>query len=440
MGGIRTATGGAYFRGAGKRAGRLAAKGSARAAKELLETLLEGCQAPVTVRLWNGEALQLSASPRCAVAFRHPGALRQLVLKRDVLALAEAHLAGDIALEGDLEALIDLLEALSRRTVSLSTRAHLAWLALKIPARTSHHIAAGGNDTARPNTQGTITHHYALGNAFDKLWRDPHMLYSCADFRDEHQTLAAAQQDKLDYLCRKLRLAPGQTLLDIGCGWGALICQAAEHYGVRAHGITLSAGQRELAEQRIRERGLADRVSVSLCDYRDLPDGARYDRVVSVGMFEHVGVANFGAYFGTVKRVLKAGGLFLNHSITRDIGWRETSCTRFTNRYIFPDGELVRVSNMVDQMEQAGFEILDVEGMRRHYMMTVRRWIKALEAKRKEATALVGSPAWRAWRLYLAGAARSFNKGQMNLHQVLAGHARTPLEIPLRRDDLYRAM
>jgi len=262
-------------------------------------------------------------------------------------------------------------------------------------------------------------------------------VYSCAYFRSADQSLADAQQDKLDYLCRKLRLQPGQTLLDIGCGWGALAMWAARHYGVQVHGITLSQEQQKLAQERVRAAGLEEKVRIELLDYRNLPDHAQYDRVVSVGMFEHVGINNFPTYFGTVRRVLKPDGLFLNHGITSDTGWERSPLTRFMNRYIFPDGELARISDVSDAMEQAGFEPLDVESLRRHYALTLRHWVSALEAGRDEAIEHSSEVTYRLWRLYMAGCAFYFDEGSIGLYQVLAGQQHQLQPVPLRRDDLY---
>jgi cyclopropane-fatty-acyl-phospholipid synthase len=276
-----------------------------------------------------------------------------------------------------------------------------------------------------------------VGNDFYRLWLDPEMVYSCAYFRDSTQGLAAAQRDKLDYLCRKLRLEPGQRLLDIGCGWGALLIWAAKHYGARAHGITLSQQQHDYANERVRLEGLEGQVSVEMRDYRDLVPEAEYDRVVSVGMFEHIGLRNFATYFATIRRVLKKGGLFLNHGITSDNRWRRTPLTRFINRYIFPDGELTRISDVCAAMERAGFEILDVESLRRHYALTLRRWITALESSHRSAVKTSSESLFRLWRLYMAGSAHYFTEGSINVYQVLAGYSHAPLATPLRREDLY---
>jgi cyclopropane-fatty-acyl-phospholipid synthase len=412
-------------------------------ARALLGPVLDGYRGPVAVRLWNGEQVAGgSGAARCTVTLRAPAPLRDLVLRRDLLRLAEAHLAGEIDLEGDPEALFDLVAHMEAHPPRLPRPATL-WRTLRLPG---HHGAgsrgAPGNRAAgrgvRRNSAATITHHYDVGNDFYRLWLDPEMVYSCAYFKDPAQPLAEAQADKLDHICRKLRLAPGQTLLDIGCGWGALLRWAARHYGVRAHGITLSPSQRKEALARTHRAALSDRVTIALADYRDLPPEPAYDAVVSVGMFEHVGRKGLPGYFAAARRVLKAGGLFLNHGITYDTGWNRNVHTRFMNRYVFPDGELVPVGEAVRHMEAAGFEILDVEALRHHYTLTLRAWLRALEARWEEAARRAGEATCRVWRLYMAGCADAFERGGAGVHQVLAGPARGASRAPLRRDDLYR--
>ncbi|GMQ89651.1 MAG: class I SAM-dependent methyltransferase [Gammaproteobacteria bacterium] len=408
--------------------------------KKILLGLTEGYTGPVAVRLWNGETIIGEPGAPCTLVFNHPWALRNLILHRDLIRLAEDHLAGAIDVEGDMESLFSLTEFLLNAGWPLKQRLSALWNALQLPSGHFHdgsrEVRAGHG--AKHNSKRSIAHHYDVSNDFYHLWLDPEMVYSCAYFKDNEQSLARAQQDKLDYICRKLRLEPGQTLLDIGCGWGALILWAARHYGVRAHGITLSEEQYRYALRRIRAEGLENQVTVELRDYRDLPDQPQYDRVVSVGMFEHVGRKNFDAYFRAAKRALKPGGLFLNHGITNDTGWRKTPLTRFINRYIFPDGELARISDVNDAMEKAGFELLDVESLRRHYALTLRRWVKSLEAHRNLAVRAAGDKIYRLWRLYMAGSAYYFEQGNINVYQVLVGHVGQQVPIPLRRDNLYQ--
>jgi len=407
---------------------------------EIVSTLLDGYQGRVAVRLWDGRTHNDQPDTTCTLQFMHPGILRDLVLKRDLVRLGEAYLSGGQKVEGNMESLFELGPWLQRLRLSASSKLRLLYLALRLPSGLDRDAALerrAGSTAIKRNSQKSIAHHYDVSNDFYRLWLDPQMIYSCAYFRDERQSLSEAQCDKLDHICRKLRLQPGQTLLDIGCGWGALVIWAAKNYGVQSHGITLSKQQFQYAQRRITAEGLTDRVVVELRDYRDLYDESRYDRIVSVGMFEHVGIRNFPRYFGKVKHLLKPGGLFLNHGITNDSGWNDTSLQQFVNKYVFPDGELTRISEVNQAMEQSGFELLDVESLRRHYAYTLRQWVRSLEAHREEAVTLSSDATYRLWRLYMAGSAYYFDEGSVNVYQVLAGHTGQALSVPLRRDDLY---
>ncbi len=410
-------------------------------AQNIISSLLNNYQGATAIRLWDGHELYRGPNTRCALVFNRPGALRELLLKRDLVKLAEAYLGGEIDAEGELEALFELAPTLQKLHLPLHELLPLLTRALRLPSAVERGAARQkrAQRAARHNGRASIAHHYDVSNDFYRLWLDPQMIYSCAYFKDEQQSLADAQCDKLEHICRKLRLQPGQQLLDIGCGWGALVIWAAQHHGVHSHGITLSEQQYDFAQQRIRDLGLQDRVSVELRDYRDLSEDKQYDRIVSVGMFEHVGVDNFPRYFGKVKSLLKPGGLFLNHGITNDTGWIDTPITQFINRYVFPDGELARISDVSLAMEQAGFEILDVESLRRHYAMTLRHWIKSLEQNREAVIAESSEATYRLWRLYMAGSAYYFDDGSLNIYQLLTGHMYSgQMSVPLRRDDLYR--
>jgi len=405
-----------------------------------LQDLMKDYTGPVAIRLWNGETIIGGFDATCTVVFNQPWALRDLILRQNLDRLAEDYLSGAIDIEGDMESLFSLIEFLLNADWALKQRLTALWNGWRLPSGPLHDgsrdVRAGRG--TRHNSKRSIVHHYDVSNDFYRLWLDPEMVYSCAYFQDADQTLAGAQQDKLDYICRKLRLKPGQKLLDIGCGWGALVRWAARRYGVQAHGITLSEEQHQYALQLIRAEGLEEQVTVELRDYRSLPDQARYDRVVSVGMFEHIGLKNFEVYFSTIKRVLKHGGLFLNHGISNDTGWQRTPITRFINRYIFPDGELARISDVVSAMETAGFELLDVESLRRHYALTLRHWVRSMETHKDQAVRVAGEKIYRLWRLYMAGSAWYFEEGSLSVYQALAGHFGQPLSVTLRRDDLCR--
>ncbi len=413
----------------------------AETGRQILTQVLSDYRGPVSIRLWDGKLAVGDEDALCTVVFHQPSMLRGLILHRNVVHLAEAYLAGDGDIEGDIESLFDLVCYMRDLKLSWSVKWKVTRLAFSLPGK--HHpvkkeiqvtqAKARGHD----NTSESIAHHYDVSNDFYRLWLDREMVYSCAYFPEVDRSLDKAQRDKLDYICRKLRLIPNQTLLDIGCGWGALACWAARHYGVRVHGITLSKQQHQYACERVRHEGLEGQVTIELRDYRDLPEDVQYDRIVSVGMFEHIGVANFSRYFDIIKRALKPEGLFLNHGITNDTGWQDTPITHFINSYVFPDGELTRIGIVINAMEKAGFEVVDVEGLRRHYALTLRSWVQALEANREQAIAMVGEASYRVWRLYMSGSAYYFDEGSINIFQVLAGHNREPLVISLRRDEMY---
>jgi len=284
-----------------------------------------------------------------------------------------------------------------------------------------------------------IAHHYDVSNEFYALFLDPLMVYTCAYYRDPDGKLEQAQQDKLDHVCRKLELRAGETLLDIGCGWGSLAMWAARHYGVRAHGVTLSRAQADWATECIRRDRLGDRCRVEYLDYRDLPADVVYDKIAAVGVIEHVGIANYPAFFAGVRARLKDGGLYLNHGIVHDFHWRPTSQTEFLYRHVFPNGDLAGLSETLTEMERAGWEIMDVEGLRLHYARTCRQWVERLCARADEARALAGERTYRTWRLYMTCSAVAFEGGSLGLYQVLMRKHRDPRagHAPRTREPLY---
>ena len=287
-----------------------------------------------------------------------------------------------------------------------------------------------------------IRYHYDVSDDFFGLWLDPRRVYSCAYFRRADDTLAIAQEHKLDHICRKLMLKPGDRFLDIGCGWGALVMWAAEHYKVQATGITLSQNQHDYARRRIAEAGLADRCEVRLLDYRDVPEDEPFDRIASVGMFEHVGRKNLPLYFGKIFRLLKPGGLVMNHGITLNaVGSQElgSDIGTFIDEYVFPGGELTHVSHVISEMAEQGLESWDVESLRAHYARTLWAWVENLEANRAAAAATVSEKVYRIWRIYMAGSAHAFERGWMSIYQILAGKALPDgrLAVPASRDYIY---
>ncbi len=415
--------------------------GGADSAQRILNRLLSGYPDALAVRLWDNRILQIGdGSPSFILHVRHPQVLRDLVLYRDPVRLAEAYFGGEVEVVGDFNAAFGLRYHLETLRLSFIEKLALAlhMLALGLKRTQAKHARAAAHHL-RHNSRDSIAFHYDVSNEFYRLWLDERMVYSCAYFKSPEQSLEMAQRNKLEHICRKLRLQPGEALLDIGCGWGALVCWAARNYGVRAHGITLSRNQYEYAVQEIARQGLQDRVSVELRDYRELP-GVKFDKVVSVGMFEHVGLKNLPVYFSTVYRVLKPGGLFLNHGITSDEpDWNRGVSTRFINRHVFPDGELDTISNVLKRMENADFEIFDVEGLRPHYALTLRHWVQRLERHAEEIVQLVGERTYRIWRLYMTGCALQFEQGATGIYQILAVRRQNGFPaLPLTRRDLYR--
>ncbi|HZD05306.1 MAG TPA: cyclopropane-fatty-acyl-phospholipid synthase family protein, partial [Longimicrobiales bacterium] len=286
-----------------------------------------------------------------------------------------------------------------------------------------------GSLHSRHRDEQAVRFHYDVGNEFYRLWLDRRMVYSCAYFADPGWSLDRAQEAKLDLVCRKLELRPGQRLLDIGCGWGGLVLHAAARYGVNAVGITLSPSQAELARQRIREAGLEDRCEVRVADYRQMGRDERFDRIASVGMVEHVGRRALPRYFAEAFRLLAPGGLFMNHGIVsleeplgrvrRGLRRLRRRTTSFIEGYVFPDAELMPPTEVLEPAERQGFEVRDVESLREHYARTLRHWVRRLEARADQAIALVGEPTYRVWRLYMAASARLFQTARLGVIQTL---------------------
>lgn len=413
-------------------------------ALRILHALMRGYPGSLTVRLWNGAQHTLGDPSSFTLVLRHPAALRALVLRPSPVQLAAAYFNGLLDFEGDLFEAVVLKTHFERLALNWRDKLNLLRHALRLPPLRGTQV---GDSTerfshrhSRDSDRDAISHHYDVSNAFYRLWLDERMVYSCAYFRHPSESLDQAQRNKLEHICRKLRLSPGERLLDIGCGWGALVCWAARHHGVTAHGITLSEEQLAFARDRVRREGLEGQVTVELRDYRDLPNDGRFDKVSSVGMFEHVGLRNQSIYLHSVMDALRPGGLFLNHGITHDEdGWNPRAvASEFINRYVFPDGELDRVSNIQLAMERAGFEILDVEGLRPHYALTLRHWVKRLEANRDAAVAQAGESAYRVWRLYMAACALEFESGGTGVYQILAGRSDGGTwPAPLTREDIY---
>jgi cyclopropane-fatty-acyl-phospholipid synthase len=401
---------------------------------QLLENRLEKLVAqvrasqpvPLRLRLWSGRSYELGPDPVVALTVPRPAALRYL-LAPDLMKLGEAYVEGHIDLDGPIHEVFRVGEQFTTAARGAHVPAPLA--------RYRRHRKAQDREA--------IEYHYDVSNEFYGLFLDRNMVYSCAYFRSDGDTLETAQEQKLDHILTKLRLAPGERLLDIGCGWGALVMRAVEKFGARAVGITLSRNQYEYAQERIRERGIGDRCEVRLQDYRDVPEAGGFDKISSVGMFEHVGLKNLALYFGRMRTLLKDGGLILNHGITsvdpdsRSVG---RGAGEFIDKYVFPDGELPHIGLVLREMSVAGLETADVESLRRHYAKTTALWADRLEANRDRARAIAGEKRYRIWSIYLAGCAFGFANDWINVYQVLAcksgGAGANPL--PLTRDYMYR--
>jgi cyclopropane-fatty-acyl-phospholipid synthase len=376
-----------------------------------IQRLLEGIGSrgslPLRVRLWNGRTLDLSPHPKVTITLPRASSARYF-LKPDFNTLGEALVEGHVEVEGPMREIIRVGESLART----ASRMHVPrfW-----PPRLPH---------TKKTDSSAISYHYDVPSEFYALWLDRNMVYSCAYFRSGKEDIHTAQEQKLDHICRKLMLRAGDKLLDIGCGWGGLIRWAAKHYGVDATGITLSRSQCDLATERLRADGLESRCRVLLQDYRDHPGEAVYDRIVSVGMFEHVGLKNLPVYFGTIHRLLREGGLAMNHGITatsvdnHPVG---LGATEFIERYVFPHGELPHLSLAIREMSAQGLEVGDVECLREHYALTLQHWTERLERAGVTAKVLAGERRYRIWLLYLAGCAHAFEQNWVSIYQVLAG-------------------
>ena len=429
--------------------------GSARA---LIEELATHLGVDVSVRLWDGSRIALGPEPpgALAIAITNPGTISSILRRPTLDRMIRHHAQGDLILDGGT--LLDLGRQLGddavRRRLKAVSKLRLARHLIPFlrvaptPLRSTRdfHGNSEGSQRTKSDNKDFIAFHYDVGNDFYRLFLDEQMIYSCAYFARDGDSLDQAQVAKLDMICRKLRLKPGDRFLDIGCGWGGLVCHAARNYGVVAHGITLSEAQLVMARERVAALGLQDQIKLEIRDYADLQ--GTYDKIASIGMYEHIGISNIPAYLKRVRGLLAESGLFLNHGITRRAKRvRPWSRSRFRSRpeqkalqqYIFPGGELDDIGNTVGALERAGFEVQDVEGWRWHYAQTTRLWTERLYARRTEAEEMVGAPTVRIWLAYLAGCSLAFERGSARIFQTVSSRSpkgKPPL--PPTRADLYR--
>ncbi|MQS13179.1 class I SAM-dependent methyltransferase [Streptomyces kaniharaensis] len=405
---------------------------------EALEGLL-GVPVPLRVQVWDGSTAGPPGAP--AIVLRNRRALRRLLWQPGELGLARAYVSGDLEIAPGSD-LYEVLTAVARfaerpeiRRLHLGPRDVLGATGRRVLAAALRAGALGPRPTPPPEEAGTgrgrlhsrsrdraaISHHYDVGNDFYELVLGPSMVYSCAYWTPGAKSLEAAQEAKLDLICRKLGLRPGMRLLDVGCGWGSLLLHAARHYGVTAVGVSISREQVALARARVEEAGLADRVEVRLQDYREIADGP-FDAISSVGMAEHVGAEQYRVYARGLYRLLVPGGRLLNHQIARrpEHAGELHRPSPFIDRYVFPDGELSPVGSTVARLEEAGFEVRDLESLREHYGLTLREWMANLEAHWMEAVRLVGRGRARVWRLYMSACALAFEQNRIGVNQILA--------------------
>lgn len=404
--------------------------------------------------LWDGSRVPADwPADGLMIAIRDAGVVAALLRKPKLDTLLHLHVSDRIAIENGT--IFDLAAArpdgkvgrLARgisKTAAFDVVRHFLFAPGQAPQAVQH---IKGDEIARDGKPATnkanIAHHYDVSNAFYKLFLDERMVYTCAYFTEDHDDLERAQTDKLEMICRKLRLKPGDKLLDIGCGWGALVCYAAQHYGVEAHGVTLAEEQLKLAREKVEALGLQDKVTLHLKDFTQME--GQFDKISSIGMFEHVGIRNHPTYFQAVNRLLKPRGLYLHHSISRRAKKTEKAFNKMPAeyralvRYIFPGGELDHLGMSIANLERYGFEVHDVEGWREHYQRTTRLWFERLNANKSQAEAEVGPERTRMWLLYLAGCSLAFERGGALINQTLVSKRRKgPSGLPLTRVDLYR--
>lgn len=394
----------------------------------------------IGVRLWDGTRVSAS-NERCTLVIREPGVLRVAFHSPLDVNAGRAFVAGLIDCEGDVEYAVGLLLHAVERIGPLGA-AKLLLLLRRLPPLTVPHVREAqlrGRIHSRSRDRAAISFHYDQPLPFYAAFLDPRLVYSCAYYDENVSTLADAQLAKLDYVLRKVRLSAGDRLLDIGCGWGALVIRAAEHYGATALGITLSRSQFEEGNRRIAAAGLTGRAKIELRDYRDL-GRQQFDRIASIGMFEHVGRANLPRYFKCAYSALRPGGLFLNHGIAAEQALSIGGTRSFMHAFVFPDGELVRISAALELAQRCGFEVRDVESLREHYTKTLREWSHNLDDHRDAAIAASGEQSYRVWRLYMAASAQGFESGRIAIYQSLLARPNRDgtVEIPSTRRDLYK--
>ncbi len=411
------------------------------------------------MRLRDSEELPADSPASFTLVLNHPGALRRMFSLPIELSFGEAFINKDFDIEGDIFSAFAWMDSMAASSLSPANFIVLLRDLMALPGGSAGQLSGrgpaqlNGAQHLRQRDRAAIHYHYDVGNEFYALWLDRNMQYSCAYFQTGREDLDLAQEQKMEHICRKLRLKPGERLLDIGCGWGGLLRYAARTYGAQSLGVTLSKQQAQFAARKTHQEGLDDQVEIQLVDYHDLASGV-FDKIVSVGMFEPLGRDNLPEYFTQAYRLLKPGGLFLNHGIAQKTQEAHRAGNRsglqmlferyilgsgsFTQHYVFPDGELVPVSEANMVAEQAGFEVRDVENLREHYALTLRQWVDRLEECRAEAIRVSDEKTYRTWRLFMSASAYGFESGNINVDQTLLARLdHGKCDLPLTRFDLY---
>jgi cyclopropane-fatty-acyl-phospholipid synthase len=382
---------------------------------------------PLALRFWDGSELRLGSQPQPpTLLVRGPSTIARLAREPGTLGLARAWVTGGLDLDGDLDQVLALRQGVERVRLTVADRLRLAAAALRVagPAllepleAPSSEARQRGRLHSLTRDRAAIRHHYDVSNRFYELLLGPSMSYSCASFATVDDTLDEAQERKHELICQKLKLQPGERLLDIGCGWGSLLRHAVRHHGVRGVGVTLSERQAELGRERVRNEGLSDQIEIRVGDYRQLADGP-YDKIASVGMYEHVGEANYDAYVHKIGSLLRPDGLFLNDGIAKLFSSVHRR-NKFIRHFVFPDGELNPVTSLLPRLERAGLEIRDVQSLREDYALTLRRWYSNLQLARDDAVADVSEERVRVWEAYILGSAQAFAAGEITNYHVVA--------------------